>query len=111
MVSLFFDNDLYYRFEEKVRNNGIATPICTGIMPITTSKQLGTTVSLSGSSVPKKLADIIAKYDDNPEDMRKAGIDYAVNQILDLKNHGCMDIHLYSMNKAKTTTEICNAIV
>lgn len=108
---LFFDNEVFYRFEELVRARGIQVPICAGIMPITTSKQLGTTVSLSGSSVPKKLADIIAKYDDNPEDMRKAGIDYAVNQILDLKNHGCMDIHLYSMNKAKTTTEICNAIV
>ena len=31
-------------------------------MPITTAKQLGTTVSLSGSSVPKKLADVIATY-------------------------------------------------
>ena len=40
-------------------------------MPITTSNQLGTTVSLSGSSVPKKLADIIATYDDKPEDMLK----------------------------------------
>jgi len=110
ITQLFFDNNLYYRFEEKVRNIGIATPICTGIMPITTSKQLGTTVSLSGSSVPKKLADIIAKYDDNPEDMRKAGIDYCVNQILDLKAHGVSDIHLYSMNKAKTTKEIVDAI-
>lgn len=108
---LFFDNELFYRFENMVREKGITVPICAGIMPITTSKQLGTTVSLSGSSVPKKLADLIAKYDDNPEDMRKAGIDYAVNQILDLKNHGCMDIHLYSMNKAKTTTEIYRAII
>jgi methylenetetrahydrofolate reductase (NADPH) len=79
-------------------------------MPITTSKQLGTTVSLSGTSVPKKLADIIAKYDDKPEDMRKAGIEYAVNQILDLKAHGVNDVHLYSMNKAKTTKEIFEAI-
>ena len=110
ITQLFFDNDLYYRFEEKVRNMGILTPICTGIMPITTSKQLGTTVSLSGSSVPKKLADIIAKYDDKPEDMRKAGIDYCVNQILDLKAHGVNEIHLYSMNKAKTTKEIVDAI-
>ena len=54
-------------------------------MPITTAKQLGTTVSLSGSSVPKELADLIATYGENKEDMRKAGIDYAVRQILDLK--------------------------
>ena len=94
---LFFDNEMFYRFEEMTQIAGIHVPICAGIMPITTSKQLGTTVSLSGSSVPKKLADIIANYDDKPEDMRKAGIEYAVNQILDLKSHGVNDIHLYSM--------------
>lgn len=107
---LFFDNEMFYRFEEMTQIAGIAVPICAGIMPITTSKQLGTTVSLSGSSVPKKLADIIATYDDKPEDMRKAGIEYAVNQILDLKAHGVKDVHLYSMNKAKTTREIFEAI-
>ncbi len=107
---LFFDNEMFYRFEEMTRIAGINVPICAGIMPITTSKQLGTTVSLSGSSVPKKLADIIATYDDKPEDMRKAGIEYAVNQILDLKAHGVKDVHLYSMNKAKTTKEIFDAI-
>ena len=108
---LFFDNDVFYRFEEMAHNAGIFVPICAGIMPITTSRQLGTTVSLSGSSVPKKLADIIATYDDKPEDMRKAGIEYAVNQILDLKAHGIQDVHIYSMNKAKTTKEIMEAIV
>jgi len=107
---LFFDNEMFYRFEEMAQIAGINVPICAGIMPITTSKQLGTTVSLSGSSVPKKLADIIANYDDKPEDMRKAGIEYAVNQILDLKAHGVKDVHLYSMNKAKTTREIFEAI-
>lgn len=108
---LFFDNDAYYRFLEMTDKAGIQVPICAGIMPITTSKQLGTTVSLSGSSVPKKLADIIATYDDKPEDMRKAGIEYAVNQILDLKAHGIKDVHLYSMNKAKTTKEIFEAVL
>ena len=107
---LFFDNEMFYRFEEMTQIAGINVPICAGIMPITTSKQLGTTVSLSGSSVPKRLADIIATYDDKPEDMRKAGIEYAVNQILDLKAHGVKDVHLYSMNKARTTREIFDAI-
>ena len=107
---LFFDNNYFYRFLEKADKVGIKAEFHAGIMPITTAKQLGTTVSLSGSSVPKKLADVIATYGDNPEDMRKAGIDFAVSQILDLKTHGVNGIHLYSMNKPKTTAEIVNAI-
>lgn len=110
ITQLFFDNDYFYRFRDQTERKGITLPICAGVMPITTSKQLGTTVSLSGSSIPKALADIIAAYGDNPEDMRKAGIDYAVRQILDLQQNGANGIHIYTMNKPKTAAEIVNAI-
>jgi len=107
---MFFDNTFFYRFLDKARAMGINIPVHAGIMPITTARQLGTTVSLSGSSVPKALADLIATYGDDKEDMRRAGIDYAVRQIRDLKAHGVDGIHIYSMNKLKTTVEICSQI-
>ena len=107
---MFFNNDYFYRFLDKAKAMGINVPIHAGIMPITSSKQLGTSVTLSGSSVPKKLADIIAKYGDDKEDMRKAGTDYAIRQILDLKEHGADGIHLYTMNRVKTTAEIVTQI-
>ena len=107
---LFFDNDFYYSFLEKAAKKGITVPILAGIMPITSAKQIGTTISLSGSSVPKALADIVAIYSDSPDDMRKAGIDYAIRQILDLKQNGVHDIHLYTMNKPQTAKEILTGI-
>ena len=110
ITQLFFDNTLFYRFMDKAIAKGITLPICAGIMPITTAKQLGTTVSLSGSSVPKALADLIATYGENPEDMRRAGIDYAIRQIRDLQQNGVDGIHIYTMNKPKTAAEIVAAI-
>ena len=107
---LFFDNDFYYSFLEKAAKKGITVPICAGIMPRTSAKQIGTTITLAGSSVPKALADILATYGDNPEEMRKAGIDYAIRQIRDLQENGVGDIHIYTMNKPKMATEIMNAI-
>lgn len=106
VTQLFFDNDIFYRFKEKAASFGITVPICAGIMPITSAKQIGTSVNLSGSSVPKALEDMIARYGDNKEDMRKAGVDYAVRQILDLKERGVDGIHIYTMNRPKTTAEI-----
>ncbi len=107
---LFFDNDFYYSFLEKAHKKGISVPICAGIMPITAAKQLGTTVTLSGSSVPKALTDLIAAYGDKPDEMRKAGIDFAIRQIRDLQENGVNDIHLYTMNKPKMAAEIAKAI-
>lgn len=110
ITQMFFDNDFFYTFRDRALQKGITLPIHAGIMPITTVNQIGTTISLSGSSVPKALADIIAKYGDDAGDMRKAGIDYCIRQILDLKQIGVDGIHIYSMNKPKTTAEIVDAI-
>lgn len=107
---LFFDNADFYRFIERSRRAEITVPIVAGIMPITSAKQIGSTVTLAGSSVPKKLADICARFGESPEDMRKAGIAYAIDQINDLKRCGMGHIHIYCMNKPKMTKEICDAI-
>ena len=107
---LFLDNDFYYTFLEKAERKGITVPICAGIMPITSVKQIGTSITLSGSSVPKAMADILATYGDNPDEMRKAGVDYAIRQIRDLHENGVQHIHLYSMNRPKTTAEIVAGI-
>ena len=107
---MFFDNDYYYSFLEKAGKKGITAPICAGIKPITSAKQLGTTITLSGSSIPKALSDLVAAYGDSSEDMRKAGIDYAIRQILDLRENGVNGIHIYTMNKAKMAAEIMAAL-
>lgn len=107
---LFFDNDYYYSFLERADKKGISIPISAGIMPITSAKQLGTTVTLAGSSIPKALADLFATYGDDPAEMRKAGIDYAIRQIRDLQENGVSHIHIYTMNKPLIAKEICEAI-
>ncbi|MBP3621427.1 MAG: methylenetetrahydrofolate reductase [NAD(P)H] [Lachnospiraceae bacterium] len=106
MTQMFFSNDVFYDFMEKIRKAGINVPVHAGIMPITAANQLGTSVKLSGSSVPNELSSIIAKYGENPDDMKKAGIEYAINQINDLKKNGVDGIHIYTMNKADITMAI-----
>ena len=85
-------------------------PVHAGVMPITRANQLGTSVSLSGSSVPQKLSNLIAKYADDPAGMRQAGIEYAIWQSEDLLRHNVKGIHLYCMNKSDITKEIYEAI-
>ncbi|MBO5509153.1 MAG: methylenetetrahydrofolate reductase [NAD(P)H] [Lachnospiraceae bacterium] len=106
ITQMFFDNEMYYRFMDHIRAAGIEVPVHAGIMPITVPKQLGTSVQLSGSSVPPTLSNMIAKYGDDADDMKKAGIEYAVEQINDLKAHGVEGVHIYTMNKADVTMEI-----
>jgi len=111
ITQMFFDNEKFYQFLDRLKEAGVTVPVHAGIMPITKVNQLGTSVSLSGSSVPTELSNLIAKYSEDPEGMRRAGIDYAVRQIEDLLRHGITGIHLYTMNKADVTKEIYEAVV
>ena len=109
-TQMFFDNELFYRYEDLLDKNNITIPVTCGIMPITRANQLGRSVTLSGSSVPKKLSDLIALHGDDNDEMFKYGTQYAADQINDLKSHGVRGIHIYAMNNSKTVRAILDIL-
>lgn len=106
ITQLFYNNEAFYTFLEKVREVGIDVPVLAGLMPVTSAGQVKNIVGMSGTNIPKELADAIEKYGDNPGDMKKAGIDFTKKQMEGLLKHGVDGIHLYTMNKI----EIARAI-
>ena len=109
ITQLFFDNRLFYDFVEKAGAAGIKCPITAGIMPIFKADQIKSISSKSGCSLPAKLVLMMDKYQDNPDELRKAGVEYAAGQIRDLVDNGVDGIHLYTMNRPKSTKEILEA--
>lgn len=95
---LFFSNEEYYEFLEKVRNRGVKAPIQAGIMPVINKKQIERIGTLCGANIPKKFKKIMEKYEHNQQALREAGIAYAVEQIIDLSSSNIDGIHLYTMN-------------
>lgn len=110
ITQMFFDNQVFYEFLDAARKAGIEVPVSAGIMPITAPSQIRRCVELSGSQIPTKLSHLCAKYADAPEDLKKAGLEFAIGQIEDLKKHGVDGIHLYSMNKPDTAKYIYNVV-
>ncbi len=107
---LFFDNNLYYNFQDEVRAANINLPIEAGIMPVTNKRQIERILSLSGASLPDKFKRIMERYEHNPEALRDAGIAYAVEQIADLISTGVDGIHLYIMNNPYVAKRISQSI-
>lgn len=106
ITQLFYENELFFRFLDEVRRAGITIPVLPGLMPITSAGQVKNIVGMSGTKIPKDLADRIERYKENPEDLKKAGLEYTKRQMENLLAHGVDGIHLYSMNKV----EIARAI-
>jgi methylenetetrahydrofolate reductase (NADPH) len=110
ITQLFYDNRVFYQFLETVRAMGIRCPIVPGIMPVCNAKQIKRILTLCGASMPAELLLIVEKYNDSPDDMRKAGVEYAVRQIQDLIANGADGIHLEPMNKPDLAREILAGI-
>jgi len=110
ITQLFFDNRLFYDFMDKARSAGISCPVAAGIMPIFKADQIKAITAKSGCSIPAKLVLMMDKYQGNPEDLKKAGIEFASLQIRDLIENGVDGIHLYTMNRPKSTAEIMAGI-
>lgn len=110
ITQLFFDNQFFYDFIERAESAGINVPIEAGIMPVTNAAQIQRMVSLCGASLPPKFAKMMAKYSDNPEAVRDAGIAYAIDQIADLLSNGVYGIHLYTMNNPEVAHRIVSAV-
>ena len=98
-TQMFFDNEILYRFKDRLDRAGIDAPLVPGIMPVTNAKQIGRIISISGNALPSKFMKIIDRYGDNPAAMLQAGVAFATEQIVDLYASGFNAVHVYSMNK------------
>lgn len=107
---LFFDNEDFFRFLERCRIADINVPIEAGIMPVLSKSSIQRMVSMCGSSLPRKLTRILARYGDYPDALRQAGIAYAIDQISDLIAGGVDGIHLYTMNSPDVACQIADSL-
>lgn len=104
ITQIFFDNAYFYDFADKLVGLNVKTPVSAGIMPVFSAKQVERICQLCGAAIPDKLRQLMEKYAVKPEDMQKAGLDYAYQQITDLVASGVRGIHLYTMNKPELAT-------
>ena len=107
---LFYANKDFYVFREKIAAAGIHVPVEAGIMPVTSKKSIERMVSLCGASIPKRLAKLMARYADDPAALKAAGLEYAIEQILELRENGADGIHLYTMNNPDVARYITEAV-
>lgn len=105
-TQMFFDNNIFYNFMYRLREEGILVPVIPGIMPITKRVQVKNAVKLSGCNVPERFKNIVDRFGDTEAAMQQAGIAYATDQIIDLLANGVKHIHVYSMNKPEVALQI-----
>jgi len=110
ITQFFFDNDVYFRYLDKVRAKGIDIPIVPGIVPVQNFKQTAGFARRTGASVPQWLADRFEGLEDDAATRRLVAAAVCAEQVLDLIDRGVTDLHFYTMNKADLVYAICHLV-
>ena len=100
ITQFFFDNDLYFRYLDRVRARGIEIPIVPGILPVQNFKQAANFAKRAGASMPAWLAQKFEGLDDDAETRKLVAAAVAAGQVQKLAKHGVDTFHFYTMNRA-----------
>ena len=109
-TQFFFDATHWKKLVDRLAAKGSSLPVIPGILPVTNVKQLNRMAELSGVPIPSYMFDAFTKVEDNPDEVRALGIEFATKLCQDLLVAGAPGLHFYTMNTSSATREIYSRI-
>ena len=111
ICNYFYDNQYFFDFVERCRRMGIDVPILPGVMPIYSVKMMKILANLCGATITESLREGIAALPEgDKETLLDFGIDFAVRQCRELLEAGVPGLHIYTMDRSKSTSGIVNRL-
>ncbi len=106
ITQLFYDNDDFFRFRDRVEALGITAPIVPGIMPVTNYAQIRRIASLCKACLPESFTQAFDRAGEDEAAQFTAGVDFAARQVEALVASGVPGMHFYVLNKSPATIRV-----
>lgn len=106
ITQLFFTAEDYFALVARVRALGCDLPIIPGIMPITNARQVTRFAELSGAALPDSVTERINEVADDPDQVRRVGIELGTELSEALLAGGAPGLHFFTQNRSRATREI-----
>lgn len=110
VTQMFFDNQKYFDFVKKCRENDINIPIIPGLKPITSKKQLSVIPRTFHVDIPDDLSNEIMNCKSDA-DVEKVGTEWLLLQSKELKKANVPVLHYYTLGKPKVIYNVVKDIV
>ena len=109
VTQMFFDNQQYFRFVDRLREAGITVPVIPGLKPISSQRQIDLLPRSFHIDIPQTLVNEINKAK-TADAVYQVGIEWAIEQSRDLLAHGAPAIHYYTMAKPDNVCQIVEEV-
>jgi methylenetetrahydrofolate reductase (NADPH) len=109
VTQMFFDNQKFFEFVAKAREEGITAPIIPGLKPLTTLKQLNMIPHRFHVDLPEALIKEVIKCKDNNA-IHQVGVEWCTEQSKELMAAEVPFLHYYTMGKSDNIKQIAEAV-
>ena len=110
ITQYFYNADAYARFVDAARAAGVTAPIVPGIMPITNYSQLARFSDVCGAELPRWIRLKLASFGDDRASITEFGQEVVIKLCERLVELGAPALHFYTLNQAKPSSAVLNAL-
>lgn len=109
ITQMFFDNQKYFEFVKRCREEGINCPIIPGLKPISTIKQMSLLPHRFHVDLPQDLIQAVEACSSNAQ-VKEVGVEWCIAQSQELIEAGVPVLHYYTMSRSENIHKIAKAI-
>lgn len=109
VTQMFFDNEKFFSFTDKVKAAGIDVPIIPGIRPLTKKSQLTSLPKSFSIDLPETLVAEVSKCR-NDDEVKAVGVEWCISQCRELMRRGVPSIHFYSYSAVDSLRKVAKEI-
>jgi methylenetetrahydrofolate reductase (NADPH) len=109
VTQMFFDNEKYFAFAKRCREEGITIPVIPGIKPIVLKDQLTALPRIFRSDIPEALAVELRKCKTD-EDAKAVGTEWCIHQCRELVQRGVPSLHFYTLMASESVRQVAKEI-
>ena len=110
ITQMFFDNEDFLRYRDRVDRRGIDVTLVPGIFPIHSFAAVSRFAERCGARMASHVAERLAGLDPDSPAHSAAAADVAAEQIAELAWHGVDHTHLYTLNRAALVLDVCERL-
>ncbi|MBS0234151.1 MAG: methylenetetrahydrofolate reductase [Proteobacteria bacterium] len=110
ITQYFYNNDVFFRFQDRLQCAGISIPVVPGILPLYNLSAISRSAARANVTIPATLLARAAGLDNDFESRRIVATVLAAEQIDGLFRQGVPRVHLFTLNRADLIYAICHML-
>lgn len=107
ITQFFFEADPYLRMVDELGELGVTTPVLPGVMLFVNADSVRRMSAMNAATVPTWLQERLDAVAGDPPAVRRLAVDISADLVAELTERGAPGIHLYTLNFARATLDLC----